>query len=282
MPHFAHGHLAKAAIAAKSPVSIKSSILEGTATGDYAITPNPSSVGAKYALNGDGAFDRLGSFHVTGSIQTATVKGKLVRTGTITLTSSIGTIRLTILPNSGPQPLSPVSSGTTAVKSLSPMVMKYTIAGGTGAFKNFRGAGTVNLALAPSTVSVPPTTLPPTTLPPTSLPPTTPPPTTVPPPTSLPPTTPPPTTVPPTTLPPTTLPPTHVPPKHLPPRSLPPSKLPPTNPPGRSFIGTPVGVGGQTIMSEALKPVPLGGPTFLTGKFTLTFNKGFSTLPPRL
>jgi hypothetical protein len=280
-------HLARVTPSLNRPVTIKTNQLQGMVTGTYAIAPSTPAPGMSYNLNGSGQVGTLGVVKVAGFIHIGT-SPKSAPTGMITLSDDKGSIQLAVTGKGGPRPLAPVGSGS--------MSLHYTIVSGTGAFRNYHGSGSVNMATMPITPVVPPPVPPPITTPPVGAgggsattppdtnPPVTPPPVTTPP-VTLPPVTPPPVTTPPTTLPPTPVP---------PPTPLPPTPFPPGGAggrsPGQNSITGAVGANARSqlhknahaIKAMALTGKPVGAPTFLHGSFVLTFNGGGSTLPPML
>ena len=185
-------HMAGVTPSLNRPVTIKTNQLQGMVTGTYAIAPSTPAPGMNYNLNGSGQVGTLGDVKVTGFIHVGT-NPKSAPTGTITLTDSKGSIQLSITGKGGPRPLGPVSSGA--------MSLHYTIVSGTGAFRNYHGSGSVNMATLPITPVVTPPVTPPNTTPPVGAgggSATTPP--------VIPPGTPPPVTTPPVTPPPVTTP----------------------------------------------------------------------------
>ena len=149
-------HLARVTPSLNRPVTIKTNQLQGMVTGTYAIAPSTSAPGMNYNLNGSGQVGTLGDVQVTGFIHVGT-NPKSAPTGTITLSDGKGSIQLTITGKGGPRPLAPVGSGA--------MSLHYTIVSGTGAFRNYHGSGSVNMATLPITPVVTPPVTPPNTTP---------------------------------------------------------------------------------------------------------------------
>src|SRR4051812_5119048 len=154
-------HAHRAALAARRarpvsvtrPVTIKNTELQGGASGSYNITPARPGVGANYNLSGSGDVNVLGNVQVSGTVTVSVVRGRAMRSGTITLSNGSGMIRIRVQGNSGPLPLSPAA--TTASPQ---MAMKYTVIAATGAYRNVHGTGNVSLALAssPRPITTPP------------------------------------------------------------------------------------------------------------------------------
>jgi hypothetical protein len=283
VPHPFHHHpVHSAAVKSAHPVSIKTAQLQGSASGAYSITPVPGSAAATVTLGGTGSFSGLGSMQVTATIHQGLQHGMPYYTGFITLSDSAGSIKIAVHSVGSRPPLGGGSAKAAQPTPADSTSLRYTIVSGTGSFKNMHATGTVTLGLLPdSTGTTPPVgTLPPSPVPPVSNPPTQTPPVTTNPPVTSPPVTLPPSPAPPGTTPPSQGPPvSNPPPTTSPPTTLPPSPVPPVNlPPG----GGPTSVGAVSIMSAAATPAPVGGPTFLHGKFTLQFGGGSSSLPPPL
>jgi hypothetical protein len=276
-PHLAHP-VRPVSVASAHPVS-QTSPLQGSVTGSYDTKVTPAVAGRDLSLSGNGDVNSIGSVQLTGVIHTGVSKAKAAPSGNLVLTDSQGTIRLSLRGNGGRQPLS--TSSLAIPVSANSMQLRYTIVGGTGAYRNFRGSGTVSLTLTPDTHS----TLPPTpvtggsgstttggsdpgsssgtgtgtgtnTGTGTGT---------------------------------TTLPPAPVPPgtttgggKSIG-KPLPPSKVPPAHTPGHVKTGTGApgqpGSGAVVIKASAVTPGSGGAATFLKGRFTLVFNGSPSIVP---
>jgi hypothetical protein len=245
--HAAHAHPVHVSAA---PVSFDTTRLHGTLAGQYTITPTGTAVGVEYSIAGSGTLVNLGNVKVTGVVESIQVRGKLQLLGSLTISEGRSTFTLRLTGLSLPPPLaSGALAGHPESITSNLMWMRYTIVSGTGSFKNLHGTGLVSLALLPLTV--PPIT-PPGTMPPVS--------------------------VPPGTTPPVTTPPVSAPPVTNPPILPPIGLIPPTSVPH-----APMGPPSSTGIRPAAVPItPVLGPTFLHGRFLLTFNGVLSILPPWL
>jgi hypothetical protein len=266
-----------AASAASHPVTNAMPLL-GSVSGAYNTKTSSGVVGRDLTLSGSGDVTSLGMVQLTGVVHLSITRASSLPTGTLILSDSQGTIRLSLKGNGGPQPLAmhPVSANS--------MQMHYTIVSGTGAYRSLHGSGTLALSLGPDT----PPTLPPT-MPPspiaggpgssnagggsgssggsstgtgtgTGT-----------------------KTPPPAPLPPVTITGGGGTGTKLPPKSLPPVHAPG---PGTTGTGSPGqhgnGIRAVRVKAFALTKVPVAAPTFLKGHFTLVFNGSPSILPPPL
>lgn len=153
----AHPHLAHPArVSAVSPAHSvpKTPPLQGSVAGDYTKRPSPSAVrasapGTDLTLNGNGNVTTLGDVQLSGVIHTGVSK-YAAGMGTLVLTDSQGTLKLSLRGAGGRQTL--VSRlGVTSTTQL-----RYTIAGGTGAYRGTRGNGLITLTLTSSGLAASP------------------------------------------------------------------------------------------------------------------------------
>jgi hypothetical protein len=119
-------------------------ILNGTISGTYLAAPTAYSIGAEYIFKGTGTAGVLGPVQAQGNLivpgpGSANPTGDA--TGTLTLTS-IGTSPV----NSGSVTLQITGVSASADGSI-PSTLHYVITGGTGAFANASGEGTIAVTL---------------------------------------------------------------------------------------------------------------------------------------
>jgi len=274
-PHHVHPSRAVPAAAAASHPVTRAAPLQGSISGSYNTKISTGLAGRDISLSGTGEMTSLGPVQLAGVVHFGISRATAIPTGTVLLSDSQGTIRLSLKGNGGPQPL--------AMRSVSAnsMQLHYNIVSGTGVYKGMHGRGTLALSLGPDTPPTVPPTLPPSptvggpgssnagegpgssrgsstgagtgtkTLPPAPVPPVT-------------------TTggggPTGTTLPPKTLPPV------------------PVLGPGTTGTGGPGhhGDGIRSVKTFALNRGRVAAPSFLKGHFTLIFNGGPSNVPPPL
>jgi hypothetical protein len=271
----AHPHLSHpprvASVVSAHPVT-QTPPLQGSVAGDYVTMPTPGSAGSDVSLSGSGTIGSLGTVQLSGVIHNGVPGSGKPSLGNLVLANNQGTIQIALKRGGGRQPLMPVSASSYSTP------FRYTIVGGTGAFRKFHVSGMVALVMTPNT----PPTLPPTpigggsgstsgggpgaaggsstgtsssngagTL---------------------------------------------LPPAPAPPVSnggsdtTPGQMLPPTNAPpsGSGHAGSVIGSSGPPrsfsggVHTTAVKASTALLPTFLRGRFTLTFNGGPSIMPPPL
>jgi hypothetical protein len=104
--------------------------LSGQVYGQY--QPVSTSGGRAQNLRGGGQVSPLGNAELTGQLHLPGAVSQGQVTGTITLTSPNGNVTLSLV--------GPMQSGS----SPPPSTMQYTITGGTGAYANASGSGTVS------------------------------------------------------------------------------------------------------------------------------------------
>ncbi len=148
-----------AAFVARRPgqVAIVGSSIQGRVTGDYTAVPNPSRAAATYVLSGTGGLTQVGDATVQAVITVNQFRGRTVQTGFITLSGASGTMRLRVLNNPGSPTLKAAGVSGLAETPSSEATLKYSVAFGTGIFRNARGTGLVNISLAPKQAEAPPT-----------------------------------------------------------------------------------------------------------------------------
>jgi len=129
-------------------VIVVGSSIQGRATGEYSAHPGRSSAVATYMLSGSGGLTQVGDATIQAVITVNQVRGRAVQTGFITLSGASGTMRLRVQNNPG-------SPTLTAAGVSGDATLKYSVAFGTGIFRNARGAGLVNISLGPKQAEVP-------------------------------------------------------------------------------------------------------------------------------
>ena len=273
VPHTLHVHPARSVPAAGAAAHLvtNTSPLQGSVTGTYDTKISAGVAGRDLTLSGNGEVTSLGPVQLTGVVHLGISKASAASTGTLILSDSQGTIRLSLKGNGGPQPLAtrPVSADS--------MQLRYAIVGGTGAYKGLRGNGTLALSLGPDIPPALPLNLPPSpiaggpgssnagggagssggsstgtgtgTKP----------------------------------LPPAPVPPVTITGGGGTGTTRPPSALPPVSAPGSGSTGTGSpglhGNGIRAVKTFALTKVSVTAPTFLKGHFTLVFNGSPSIVP---
>lgn len=111
-------------------------VIDGTATGTYALAPTAATdIGARYVFNGSGKLGDVGEAKLTGLV---TLPGFIANghaAGTLTLSNSKGTVTLKV---TGP-----------AEKAFSPFPtsLSFEITGGTGAYADYLGGGNIAVKL---------------------------------------------------------------------------------------------------------------------------------------
>jgi hypothetical protein len=269
-PHHIHSSRV-ASVVSTHPVK-QATPLQGAVTGDYVTKPSAGSAGSDVSLSGNGTVGSLGTVQAWGVIHNGLPNRSKPALGTLVLSNNQGTIQLALKGQGGRQTLMPVSVFSNSVE------FRYTIVGGTGAYRKFHGNGLVTLVKTPNL----PPTLPPTpfsgrsdsasgssgpgasggvgtgTGPSNG--------------TGM------------------TLPPAPVPPvagggsSTTPGKTLPPSQWPPT--PGSGHAGAvvgnsdPAGSLSEGVRKSAAQVSTALLPTFLRGRFTLVFNGGPPIVPP--
>ena len=153
--HTHHVHPARAVPTPSAHLVTNTSPLLGSVSGAYNTKSSSGVVGRDLTLSGSGGITSLGTVQLTGVVHLGISRASALPTGTLILSDSQGTIRLSLKGNGGPLPLAlrPVSANS--------MQMRYTIVSGTGAYRSLHGSGSLALSLGPDT----PPTVPPTSPP---------------------------------------------------------------------------------------------------------------------
>jgi hypothetical protein len=114
-------------------------VLTGTIVGKYTVSDGNPDTGATFRLLANGRVSPLGKSGLTALIQTPINVGNFSATGSATLFKPRGSVKMTYVGPIGPSP-APL-----------PATLSYTITGGTGAYRNATGAGSIAVSTAPVT-----------------------------------------------------------------------------------------------------------------------------------
>ena len=112
--HTHHVHPARAVPAPASHPVTNTSPLQGSVSGAYNTKTSSGVAGRDLTLSGSGGMTPLGTVQLTGVVHLGISRASASPTGTLILSDSQGTIRLSLKGNGGPQPLAmrPVSANS--------------------------------------------------------------------------------------------------------------------------------------------------------------------------